>query len=290
MTETYQSQAPAEVLTTETAQTRTPSKRGISVAAPCLWIVLPAYNEEANLEPLLTCLESTLSLLRSGGYQRRYVIVDDGSTDATPEILRRFQQSLPLALLTHDPNQGLGATIRDGLALAARKARPDDVVITMDADNTHPAGLMVQMVRKVGEGNDVVIASRFRPGARVVGLCWHRKVLSAAARVLFRLVHPIRGVRDYTCGFRAYRASILQRGFEVYGREFIEYEGFHAMADVLLRLGKLGAIMSEVPMILRYDRKAGLSKMRVGSTILRSLGMLLRRRFESAPPNASQHH
>ncbi len=61
----------------------------------------------------------------------------------------------------HTVNQGLGATIRDGLKLAAENCADNDVIITMDADNTHPPGLVMRMVRQIQEGYDVIIASRF---------------------------------------------------------------------------------------------------------------------------------
>jgi len=106
---------------------------------------------------------------------------------------------------------GLGETIRDALELAARKADPEDVVVTMDADNTHPVELIPEMVPRLLEGYDVVIASRYRTGASVVGLSGFRRLMSFGARLIYQAVFPIRGVRDYTCGFRAYRAGFSRR-------------------------------------------------------------------------------
>ena len=70
----------------------------------------------------------------------------------------------------------------------------------MDADNTHPPGLIDRMVQMIHEGCDVVIASRFQPGARVVGVPIERHFLSIGARALFTILFPTRGVRDYTSG------------------------------------------------------------------------------------------
>ena len=91
---------------------------------------------------------------------------------------------------------------------------------------------------------------------------------------------PIKGVRDYTCGFRAYRASLLKKAFSVYGDKFVEYKGFQCMADILLKLSRMDAIMSEVPMILRYDLKGGETKMRVSTTVLNTIKLLFKRRLE----------
>lgn len=243
-------------------------------------MVLPAYNEGPNLRRLLASLELVFGRLERVGHEHAYVIVDDGSRDSTPRILEELQASLPLNVITHDPNQGLGPTIRDGLKRASELAGDNDIIFAMDADNTHPAGLMIRMTDMILEGNDVVIASRYRRGSRVVGVNWCRRLMSSGARVMFQTIFPIPGVRDYTCGYRAYRASVLKRAFAQYGDRFVEDRGFQCMADILLRLSRMGVIINEVPMILRYDLKGGQSKMRVGRTVLNTINLLLKRRFE----------
>jgi dolichol-phosphate mannosyltransferase len=97
--------------------------------------------------------------------------------------------------------------------------------------------------------------------------------------MLFRIVFPIRGVKDYTCGYRAYRPLLLKAAFDRWGDGFVSEAGFQCMVDILLKLHKMGTICREVPLVLRYDLKGGVSKMRVGSTILRTLGLMFRRRF-----------
>jgi len=246
---------------------------------PRLFMVWPAYNEAENLESLIARTELVLDRLGQLGHEREYIIVDDGSTDGTPQLLARLCATLPITVITHKPNQGLGPTIRDGLRVASERADDDDLLVAMDADNTHPPGLMIAMVQKALAGNDVVIASRYRPGARVVGLQWHRKLLSLGARAAFQLTFPIPGVRDYTCGYRCYRAGIVRLAFKRYGAAFVEHSGFQCMADILVRLARLGAIVDEVPLVLRYDRKRGESKMRVARTVLQTLRLLVVRRL-----------
>src|SRR5258705_8936510 len=115
---------------------------------------------------------------------------------------------MPIHVMTHEVNRGLGATIRDGLVRAVELAGPRDIIVTMDADDTHAPGLILRMVRMISEGHDVVIASRYRNGSRCVGVPLHRRALSLVASWLFRAVFPIRGVKDYTCGYRAYHARV----------------------------------------------------------------------------------
>ncbi len=83
-----------------------------------------------------------------------------------------------MRLVCHPRNQGLGAAITTCLTRGIEGLTDDDIVVAMDADNTHPPQLISRMVPMIREGHDVVIASRFQPGGRVVGLAWHREMLS----------------------------------------------------------------------------------------------------------------
>jgi dolichol-phosphate mannosyltransferase len=135
------------------------------------------------------------------------------------------------------------------------------------------------MTMLIEEGNDVVVASRYAPGGRVLGVPLSRRVLSRGASLLFRVVYPVRGVRDYTCGYRAYRAGLLREAFARWGNEFISAPGFSCMVDILLKLDRLRAVVTEAPLVLRYDRKAGKSKMNVGRTMAQTVSLLARRRL-----------
>ena len=242
-----------------------------------VWVVLPAFNEEGGLADLLTRIEAAMF---DSSLEYRVVIVDDGSTDATPEIVARHRAVMPLDAITHPVNLGLGASIRDGLLHACEQADERDILVTLDADNTHTPELIVRMVRLVREGHDVVIASRYRPGSRVRGLTLYRRLLSRLASLLLRVVFPIKGVRDYTCGYRAYRAEVLQRVTQNEGNAFFSQDGFQVMVDILLQLSQdRTLIFGEAPLILRYDMKQGASKMDVGSTIISTLRLVVRRRL-----------
>jgi dolichol-phosphate mannosyltransferase len=93
------------------------------------------------------------------------------------------------------------------------------------------------------------------------------------------MLFPTLGVRDYTSGYRAYRASVIRQAFAEHGDEFVGEKGFSCMADILLKLRKQGVMFGEAPLRLRYDQKGGDSKMQVFHTIWLTLKMLGRRRF-----------
>jgi dolichol-phosphate mannosyltransferase len=241
-----------------------------------VFMALPAYNEEAALPELLERIGEAFA---DSGLPYEVVIVDDGSSDDTAKIASQMSYQMPIHLVQHDQNQGLGTTLRDGLREAVDRAGERDIIITMDADNTHPPGLIANMVQLIHEGCDVVIASRFQPGARVVGVPVERHFLSVGARALFTVLFPTKGVRDYTSGYRAYRASVIRQAFSDHGDNFVGETGFSCMADVLLKLRKQGALFGEAPLRLRYDQKGGESKMRVFHTIWLTLKMLGRHRI-----------
>ena len=241
------------------------------------WIILPAYNEERSLAPLLDRIEEAMG---DDQLPFQVIVVDDGSTDRTAEVAEEAAQRMPLRVERHEVNQGLGATIRDGLLRGCELAEPRDFLITLDADNTHTPELILRMVRAVREGHDVVIASRFRSGSRIRGVSLMRRMFSFGASVLLRVLFPIRGVRDYTSGYRAYRAEVMQQTIKASGPEFFDQDGFQVMVDILLKLRRNNdLIFGEVPLILRYDMKDGSSKMDVGQTLRKTLALVVKRRL-----------
>lgn len=88
---------------------------------------------------------------------------------------------------------------------------------------------------------------------------------------------PIAGARDYTCGYRLYSAKIIKKAFACYGKNgLVQEEGFLCMVEILLKLRALNLKAGEVGFVLRYDRKAGPSKMKVLKTILGYFRLLVR--------------
>ena len=245
-----------------------------------IYVVLPAYNEGANIAPLLRTLKTAMKNAGLPDYQ--VLVVNDGSTDDTLAVLNGLRAELPVTVIDNETNQGLAETLKRGLVRAAEIASDEDIIVTMDADNSHTPALIRRMVVAIQEGNDVVIASRYRYGARVRGVPAHRLLLSSGASWLFRALFPIDGVRDFTCGYRAYRAGLLRRAFADLGPSAIISErGFSCMVDILLKIREYNPIITEVPLILRYDQKQGASKMKVLKTVGDTLRLVVRRRFGS---------
>lgn len=240
-------------------------------------VVLPSYNEGPNLGLLFSGIHASMS---AGQLDYEVVLVDDGSSDTTQEVLAKSTGMYPLVVVQHQRNRGLAETMRDGYLEALRRAEDGDVIVTMDADGTHMPGVILEMIKLIDSGCDVVVASRFQPGATVRGVPAYRQTLSVGASWMCRIVFPTRGVRDFTCGYRAIRASVLQQALEKYGKDrLFDAQGFSCTMDMLLKLRRMKIAFRETPINLRYDLKEGESKMHVSGTILRTLSLILRRRL-----------
>lgn len=240
------------------------------------FVVLPAYNEAEGLPLLLDRIRRVFS---DNGRAYHVIVVDDASTDDTAEIAIDAAAEMPVSLVQHIRNQNLPGALRSGLTAAVGLGKPGDVIVTMDGDDTHPPAFINPLLQKIAEGYDVVTASRYQAGARVVGVPRFRILCTYGAKLLFQLIMPIPGVRDYTCGYRAYRFDVLKKTMDHYGDQFVSEKGFSCMADVLLKMRKFKFVFGEVPFLLRYDQKQGLSKMNVGRTVSMTLKLLLKRRF-----------
>jgi dolichol-phosphate mannosyltransferase len=244
-------------------------------------IVLPAFNEEKDLPNLLSRIRETLTGQR---FSYQVIVVDDGSSDRTAEIAEMAAKEMPLRLVKHVVNRGLGMAIQTGLTEAMKSA---DAVLVMDSDNTHDPRFAIEMVAVLEQGeSQLVIASRYQPGSIIKGLSPFRKGLSLGCFLLMKALVPFKNVRDYSTGFRCYHSSLLKRMASVYGEDkLVEESGFVCMLEVLLKLRAIGAKASEIPYTLRYDLKTGVSKLRIWRTLKRYLAVV--NRYRDRKPEAA---
>ena len=223
-------------------------------------IGLPCYNERDNLHELIqsilaSCPDATL------------FFVDDGSADDSAAIIERYDsENENIYLIKHDKNMGLGVAMNTILNHAAETYSDNDVLITFDSDNTHTPKIAIPMMNKlIDEDLDIVIASRYEKGGKELGLSAIRKVYSRGARIFCTLLLHVRNVRDYSCGYRAYRVKLLKDLKQRYNGIIVENAGFECMVEIINKCRD--ARIAEYPLVLNYALKKGDSKMRPMKTI-----------------------
>lgn len=234
-------------------------------------VVLPAFNEEKDLPQLLKRLDTSLQKLRRPFH---IVVVDDGSADRTAAIAAEAARTMPVHLVCHPRNLGLGRAIQTGLTEARKFG---GIVVTMDADNSHDPAYIEDMIAQFESNDhlDLVICSRYQAGSKVVGLNAFRRFLSMGCYLTMKTLLPYRNVRDYSTGFRAYDAAVINRLVVRFGDKLVEQNGFACMLELIAKLRSIGARVLEIPYTLRYDQKQGASKLRLFRT-LRQYGTVIR--------------
>lgn len=237
-------------------------------------VLLPAYNEEESLPLLLPKIQSTMETMKEA---YKVLVCNDGSRDQTQAMLEDYAKTLPLEIIEHKINRGLGEAVRDLYERAVEITQPGDIMIRLDCDDTHEPEYIPAIVSKVREGYDVVIASRFAPGGGQKGVNAYRAFISRGANLFMKVFFPIQGLKEYSCGFRGYRAEKIKEAIDFYGNNFIQLKGlgFTCTLEKLVKLKLIGAKFGEVPFMLRYDQKQSASKMVSSITTLGYMVMTL---------------
>jgi len=242
-----------------------------------LVVVAPVYDEAPNLPRLLDGFRS-LAAEHGADFDVSFLLVDDGSGDGTADLARSLGSDLPLTVISHERNRGPGAAFATAFEHLAGSLGPDDFVLTLEGDNTSRHELVVRMLRRSGEGDDVVLASPYLYGGGVIHTTPFRVFVSHIANLLVKELLGVHGILTVSSFFRLYRGRILLRLQERHGPRILERNGFECMVEMVLKLVYAGATISEVPMVLDTSRRAGKSKLKFFRTARGYLALARARR------------
>jgi glycosyltransferase involved in cell wall biosynthesis len=169
-------------------------------------VIIPVYNEEQTIAELLRRVEAT-------GLIKEILVVDDGSTDGTRQILQGYQENGLYRIIFHEKNMGKGAAVRTGIQHAS-----GEVVIVQDADLEYDPREYPNLLRPIEENiADVVYGSRFLGGARRPILFWNmvaNKILTLITNVLYNNI-----LTDMETGYKVFRRSVVD-GLALHARRF----------------------------------------------------------------------
>jgi len=210
------------------------------MSAHYLSVVIPAYNEALRIG---TTLEQVTTYLAAKNYLTELIVVDDGSTDETPQVLREFVARHPgTRILGHRPNRGKGFSLRRGMLEAQ-----GEIVLFCDADLSAPIEETEKLLAALEAGGaDAAVGSRALD-RRLIGVRqpWYRE---QAGRVFNLIVRAFTGLKihDMQCGLKLFRASTTRRAFEL-----LRATGFGYDPEVLFLIERDGGRIVEVA--IRWD-------------------------------------
>lgn len=211
-------------------------------------VIIPTYNEKENIERII---RKVFSL----DHDFHILIIDDGSPDGTPQIVKSLQKEYPEKLFMEERagKQGLGTAYIHGFKWCV--AHQYDFIFEMDADFSHNPDDLLRLRQAAVDGADAVVGSRYVKGVNVVNWPMSRVLMSYFASVYVRFITGI-DIQDATAGFMCYQRKVL----ETVQLDKIKFVGYAFQIEMKYTAIKHGFKVVEVPIIFT-DRTAGTSKM-----------------------------
>lgn len=235
---------------------------------PNLFILIPVLNEAGNIPRLSNSL-SALNQEFSKRFELRVILVDDGSTDQTSELAKKAAAESGFALdaLRHETNLGPGKAFSTGFSHLAPILHENDLVMTIEGDNTSRLELVKQMLHRMEEGFDVIFASPYMYGGQIVNTSALRVFLSAIANLFVKESLGLHGLFTVSSFFRLYKSQTLKALQQRYGNGVVERAGFECMVEMAMKMVFAQTSISEVPMVLDTKARVGKSRMNIMRTI-----------------------
>jgi glycosyltransferase involved in cell wall biosynthesis len=226
--------------------------------------VIPAYNEGARIE---SALDRVLACVAERGWNAEVLVVDDGSSDSTPDVVRRWMLTHPnLQLIRNEGNRGKGYSVRNGILQAQGQ-----VVMFTDADLSSPIEEAERLFAALDAGADVAIGSRWLDKQRqTIHQPLYRRFFGRCFNWVTRKVMGL-PYKDTQCGFKAFKRDAAQVIFRL---QTIERWGFDP--ELLFIARKLGYKVVEVPVTWGHDERSRISYLKDGTQMLQEMYQIRR--------------
>jgi len=216
-----------------------------------IWLFLPCLNEAGNLAAIVAVIQKQpIPFLH-------ILIVVDKSTDGTEAVAAKLQQQYPNQVIAwqHSGPSSRAIAGKDAFMFCLNKKA--DVVIEMDADFSHDPKYIPSMLRELSQKNiDVVLGSRFMPGASDSDRSAFRTFVSRLSGIVFRIILGIK-LTDMGSGFKAYKRQALA---SIDPKNLFSQKGLAISMESIFRVIKNNFTVKEIPIVFK-DRQIGESKL-----------------------------
>ena len=243
-------------------------------------IILCALNEAQNLTKLLPDINCEVKKI-TNDYQ--IIICLDGSNDNSFSLISNLQNLYPIKILEPQNQRGLGLAYKRIFLDAIKNCADDDLIISLDADNTHNPSQITDLIQLCKTQNlDLAIASRFCRQSITSNFPLHRKFISKITSLVLQTIFPIKTIsgnrlQDYSSGYRAYKAKKLKELFYIYHDNFITEKDFIYTCEILLNIAQTNSRINELPLVYDYGKKIGKSKLKILENSQGLLKLIFRR-------------
>lgn len=222
-------------------------------------IVTPTYNESTNVAKLIPQIVDVAKKIK--GWDIKILVVDDSSPDGTADVVRALSKKYKnVSLLLRKEKVGLGAAYLAGMKHAFDVLKSSAVII-MDADLSHKPEYLPRFLKKLEDGADFVIGSRYIKGGKIPDE-WplHRKFLSTFGNLVVRLMLFSNSFTDWTSGYRGIKRKVYEKVLPKIKHDKAEFRGYTFNIAFCSHVIEGGFNTGEIP-IQFPDRKAGKSKL-----------------------------
>ena len=204
-------------------------------------VITPCFNEGKNIRRNIEKINDHLAA-RFDEYE--IIAVNDGSRDNTAMELKELQREIELKVIDNTQNKGKGGAVRDGIL---QSKEGNSIVMFLDSDLGIPIEELDKFIEEIDKGYDIVIASRFVPGLKIVRpVQFHRKVMEKAFRLIRMALINDWNVKDTQCGFKVFRREAAMKIFPK-----LTVERFAFDAEIIFVANKNRFKIKELPIHLQ---------------------------------------
>lgn len=217
-------------------------------------IIFCCLNEEESLKTLLPNLFKEMDSIKR---DFELIICLDGTSDNSTSIISKFQKSYQIKILPQVNQRGLGLAYKRLFLEVINNSEDDDLVISLDADNTHNPDQIHEMLAHFEKNSlDFLVASRFCGNSVMADFPLYRQLISKSTSLVLQNIFSAKKIdgkklQDYTSGYRIYRVKKLKELFAKEGENFISEPEFTYTCELLIKLSRLNSRLDEIP--LAYD-------------------------------------